>query len=253
MSQRILTITFFSLISATCLLGQYNIGIRAGLSQTTFLGPSEPDVMEGYGFNGGFHFGLSFQWNFSDLVGLRSEILYNQTGASYEFQSDNGYYVFALFNTPRFVLRDTSSVRLNHDNAYLHFPQTVHFKIGRKLEVFAGGYFGVLLNPVARGTWTFGGESNQKEHSFRQGLDYDYNSDNAAEFSPFAAPILIRVLGEDVDLPGTVGAYYLQDTKDDDRFFWYRLRPGWRYFLLFKSWTLSYGSSRIWSQRYYSK
>ena len=59
----------------------YNIGIRAGVSQSKFLGPSEANADESFGLSGGFHFGLNFQWNFNDAIGIRSEILYNQTGS----------------------------------------------------------------------------------------------------------------------------------------------------------------------------
>ena len=197
----------------------YNIGIRAGISQTQFLGPSEPNAQEDYGLNGGFHFGLNFQWNFNDVIGVRSEILYNQTGTNYKFFSDDGFYIFGLFNNSRFVLRDTSEINLQQSNAYLHFPQTFHFKINPRWEAFVGGYFGVLLNPTARGTIVFGGQSFTQEHSFEQGLDFDYNSDEAGDASFFARPILIRVTGEDVDLPGVIGAYYLQETKTSDKFF----------------------------------
>lgn len=211
----------------------YNIGIRAGLSQSTFLGPTEANATESFGLNGGFHFGINFQWNFNDVVGVRSEILYNQTGSEYSFFSDDGYYLFDLFNSPRYVFRDTSKISLSHSNAYLSFPQTFHFRLGNKLELVAGGYFSLLLNPVATGILNFGGETNLKEHSFRQGLDFDFNSDRAGEFNGFTDPILIRVNGEDVDLPGIIGAYYFNDFILDEKFFGidYGLIAGASYYL----------------------
>ncbi len=196
----------------------YNIGIRAGLSQSQFLGPKEVNAIEDYDLNGGFHFGINFQWNFNDIIGLRSEILYNQTGSKYQFFSDDGYYLFDLVNSPRFVFRDTTKITLEHSNAYLSFPQTFHLRVNDKLEIHVGGYFNLLLNPVATGILNFGGETNLQEHSFRQGLDFDYNSDRAGEFNGFASPLLIRVNGEDVDLPGIVGAYYHHDFIVDERF-----------------------------------
>lgn len=213
------------LIFATSIHSQgYNIGIRAGLNQSTFLGPSELRANESYGLNGGFHFGLNFQWNFNDIIGVRSEVLYTQIGSSYNFDSEQGYYIFNLATDSRFVLRDTSSINLNHSNAYIQLPQTVHFKLGEKLELFVGGYIGFMINPVATGTRTFGGEGFTQEHSFEQGLDYDYFGDDASGFNFLSRPILIRVIGQDVDLPGVVGAYFLQNIKNNNRF--YRLDLG---------------------------
>jgi hypothetical protein len=196
----------------------YNIGIRAGISQSMFSGPTEANVNESFALNNGFHFGINFQWNFNDVVGIRSEILYNQTGSDYEFRSPDGYYLFDLVNNDRFVLRDNTEIQLSHSNAYISFPQTFHFSVGERFEVFAGGYVGLMINPVATGTFTFGGDPNIIEHSFIQGLDYDYNSNRAGQSNFFAQPILIRVIGEDVDLPGIVGAYYLYEEVEDDLF-----------------------------------
>ena len=203
----------------------FNIGIRAGLSQTKFNGPLEKDFGESYSLNGGFHFGLSFQWNFNDLIGLRSEVVYNQMGSSYKLDTDNGYYVFPQtlnnFETP--ILRDTSLINLNHSNAYIQLPQTVHFSIGEKLELFAGGYIGFLVSPVATGTVTFGGPSGSQEHSFRQGLNFNYFSDDAETindiFTQRVEDIEIRVDGLDVDIFGITNSYnFMEFNIDRSRF-----------------------------------
>ena len=117
----------------------YNIGIRAGISQSMFSGPSEANVNESFKLNNGFHFGINFQWNFNDLIGIRSEIMYNQIGSDYEFTSPDGYYIFDLVNNDRFVLRDNTEIQLSHSNAYISFPQTFHVSVGDRFEVFAGG------------------------------------------------------------------------------------------------------------------
>lgn len=211
----------------------YNIGIRAGLNQSKFLGPTEPRAEESYGLNGGFHFGLNFQWNFNDFIGVRSEVLYTQIGSSYDFYSPQGYYIFNLATDSRFLLQDTSSISLNHSHAYIQLPQTIHITVTEKLELFAGGYIGFLINPVATGTRTFGGEGFTQEHSFEQGLDYDYFDDDAGSFNFLSRPILIRVIGQDVDLPGVVGAYYLQNSKRSNKYYSldFGLRAGASYYL----------------------
>ena len=191
---------------------QYNVGIRAGTGQGKFRGPTEQ--FEEFGYSGGFHFGINFQWNFSDVIGLRSEILYNQVGSSYQLNSPEGYYIFdpENDNLANITIRDSSVINLKHSNAYLQLPQTVHFKLGKKVELFAGGYVGFLINPVATGTQTFGGFSRDKEHSFQQGLSFNYFGDDQFTFQEFfgVSNILIRANGQDVTITGVANSFSYQ-------------------------------------------
>lgn len=206
----------------------YNIGIRAGLSQSTFVGPSEANADESFGLAGGFHFGLNFQWNFTEVIGIRTEVIYNQTGSGYNFSSADGYNFYRPLilgtniidiNAPReewLFLRDQTDVELNHTFAYLQLPQTLNFKISNKWEAFAGAYISFLLNPLATGTLNFGGDQNLLEnpHIFSQGLDFDFDSDRPGEFNPLLIPRLLIVEGQDVDIPGAVGAYFLFENEE---------------------------------------
>ena len=203
----------------------YNIGIRAGLNQSWFSGPTEPG--ESFGLSGGFHFGLGFQWNFNDVIGFRSEVVYNQKGSSYDFDAPDGYYVFVPEDgLSNIILRDTSTITLTHSNAYIQLPQTVHFRINDDFEIFAGGYIGFLISPVATGNILFGGPGAKQEHSFRQGLNFEYFSDDAdTRFGSFfgnnsGTPILIRANGRDVTLRGVENSYdFMAFDIDDSRFF----------------------------------
>ncbi len=221
-----LTVLLFAFLLAANVQGQgYNIGIRAGLGQNKFTGPLETDFGESYKLSGGFHFGLSFQWNFNDLIGIRSEVLYNQMGSSYELNTPNGFYIFPPEDgSANIILRDTSFIDLNHSNAYIQFPQTVHLRVSDKLEVFAGGYIGFLVSPVATGTLIFGGPGASQEHSFRQGLNFNYFGDDAdTRFDIFGVrsqDILIRANGQDVTLRGIENSYdFNQFNIDEGRFF----------------------------------
>ena len=222
-------ILFVGIVSSVQLLGQgFNIGIRAGLGQNKFSGSVEQDFGESYSLSGGFHFGLSFQWNFNDVIGWRSEILYNQMGSSYSLESPEGYYVFRpdpfQDRSSNIIIRDTTSINLTHSNAYLQFPQTFHFKLGSKLELFGGGYIGFLLSPVATGSLLFGGPGVTQEHSFEQGLNFNYFNDDARTktdpFAPQGRSILIRADGYDVTLRGIENSFDFQQFEmDESRFF----------------------------------
>ena len=222
-------IVFLLFVSSTESYGQgINVGIRAGLGQNKFSGSTEVDLGESYGLSGGFHFGLSFQWNFSDVVGWRTEILYNQMGSSYSLDNPEGFYVIPLDpfqdRMGNLLIRDTTSISLSHSNAYLQFPQTINIKLGPKVEIFGGAYVGFLLSPVATGSLQFGGPSVTDEHSFRQGLNFNYFNDDqftkTSFFNSSGRDILIRADGYDATLRGIENSFdYQSFFPGEGRFF----------------------------------
>ncbi len=264
---QILFCGWIAIISSVALSGQgYNIGIRAGIGQTKFVGPTEENANESFSLSGGFHFGINFQWNFTDLIGIRSEILYNQSGSGYTFESEDGYYLYrelitgaiALDPSERAewpLLRDQKDVNLEHSNAYIQLPQTLHLRATDKFEIFAGGYIGFLLNPLATGTMSFGGDKDLFENPYvfnGQGLDFDYNSDRPGQFNGFDQSILLIVNGEDVDIPGTIGAYYFFEDESEYEYKYksidYGLIGGFTYYLnrgLYTSLRVEYGLNDI--------
>ena len=63
-------------------------GFRAGLTRSTIDGPSEQSALgdlEEYNYNTGFHIGGGVKIPFSDLIGLRAELVYSQKGAKYTY------------------------------------------------------------------------------------------------------------------------------------------------------------------------
>jgi hypothetical protein len=265
MCKKIILLALMTTMMSNSLMSQgYNIGIRAGLGQTKFSGPTEVNATEKNPLTGGFHFGINFQWNFNDFIGIRSEIVYNQNGSKYEFTSENGYYLYrgliagstALDAKTREewpLLRDKTIIKLDQTNAYLELPQTVNLRINDKWEVFAGGYIGLLLNPTAVGNITFGeGDLFENPYIFKQGLTFDYNSDQAGEFSRFLRPILLIVNDQDIDIPGATGAYYFfeNDTEYQQKFksIDYGLIGGFSYYLnkgFYTSFRVQYGLNDI--------
>ncbi len=202
-----LLLIFFLTASISEAKGQGNVvfGIRAGLNYSTFLGPETQE--ESHGINNGFHFGIDVGYQISDLVYLRGEILYLQKGSTYDYSGES-YYIFNLMNNSRFVLQDSSQIKLDISNAYLSFPITAHVTALEKWEFHAGAYVSFLISPIGAGTWTFGSR-DAVNYQFKQGLNFDYDGDRPAESSPFAEQILLLVDEQVVGVPSLVGAYYL--------------------------------------------
>ena len=93
--KKALSLLFFVVLLSPLSAQDYDIGIRAGLNFSKFLGPSEANVNEDFGVAGGFHFGINFQWNFNPIFGIKSEVLFNQIGSGYNYE-DQGFYIFDL-------------------------------------------------------------------------------------------------------------------------------------------------------------
>ena len=215
-----LVFTFFTL---QLVAQDFNIGVRAGLNYSKFQGPSEEGVNESFNISSGFHFGINFQWNFSSFFGVRGEVLYSQIGSGYTYD-DEGFYIFDFVNTSateRFVVRDRSNLQLDISNAHIMFPITGHITLSDKFEIYGGAYFSTLVSPVGIGEWTFGrpGE-NAPDHTFRQTLDYRYNSDWAGPLgvNNRGGLILIIVNEQDVDLARLPGAYFLLEPNENGSF-----------------------------------
>lgn len=196
----------------------YNIGIRAGLNYGKFLGPVESDVVEKFSISSGFHFGINFQYNFSDFLGLRGEVLYQQNGSKYKYEGQ-GFYNFPLSNaidqpTGLFqTVTDLSRINIEVSNGGVSLPVTVHIRTLEKWEFFGGLYTNFIFSSIGSGKWLFGPENDLVEHSFEQGLNYNYRSDEARQSNLFAQTIRLSANGNDAIVTSLAGAYYNYSTK----------------------------------------
>lgn len=197
-------------------------GVRAGLNYSTFLGPTESsdNTIEKYGISNGFHFGLSYAYDFTDLFSLRSEIVYIQNGSSYELDGDS-YYIIRQVNKTT-IEKGTVDYDLNISNAYISIPIMANYRINRKWEIFGGPYVNMLIGPTGRGKLRFESYDRPNDITFRQSLDFNYGSDDDRQifgYSPSSSDdIGIRVDGEDISLRRFAGAYTRQGTKTGNKF-----------------------------------
>lgn len=185
-------------------------GVRAGLNQSTLLGPTIDE--ETYGFSTGFHFGISYAYNFSDIVSLRGEIAYIQNGYEYNYNGDG----FFIIRTAENTVYEKGTVELNLENSlgYISLPIVVNAKLNRKWQVNGGVYFNYLVSPVGQGQLRFVSAENPEDIVFRQRQDYQYYSDEAREGrNDLLGPIGVIVDGEVVNISRYAGAYYQHGEK----------------------------------------
>ena len=199
-------------------------GVRAGLNYSKFLGPSvsNQNAEEVFSYSNGFHFGLSYAYDFTDLFSLRSEIVYIQNGSKYEFDGESFYVIRDAQRNINTFEKGEIDYDLNISNAYISIPIMANYRINRKWEIFGGPYVNMLIGPTGRGKLRFESYNRPEDITFRQSLDFNYNSDAPAQitgYSPNASDqIGILVDGNIVTLPRFSGAYTRQGTKTENKF-----------------------------------
>ncbi len=202
----------------------YNIGVRAGLNYNKFLGPLEQN--ESYHFSSGFHFGLSYQYNFIDNLGLRVELQYTQTGGRKEYTGPS-FYVLRTTDEVFFEEGTLSGTDENGDgvddipgyllevsNAYINFPITLHAKISKKFEILGGAYVGLNINPTANGRLQFDSTDNPEDIYFIQSLSYNYYRDEALQSIPNPGFTTVYVNDDPIGVARVAQAYYQQAEKE---------------------------------------
>ncbi len=203
---RSLSILFCLSLGFTCLQAQLGLGFKAGLSYMELDGPLErtaDEVLEEYTLSSGFQIGVVFDYAFTDLVGLRAELLFSQKGGRYKYDGD-GYFFISPANLV--VARGDKLIQLDIVNTYIDIPITAYYKVG-KFEIHGGAVLGLLVGSKARGIRQFNGTvvgSGEIIERFEQTLDYNYGSDRAQGFLSGDA---IRLMSGAV-LPKSPGAYF---------------------------------------------
>ncbi len=219
-------ILLFSIAFFFCLqinAQRYNIGIRAGLNASKFLGPAEEGMMEGSSFRSGIHFGLTFAYKMNEIWGFKTELAYSDIGSRDSIIGDS-YYIFGIGvqNTPKegFVKR-----YFEVSNAYINVPLHAYIKPFPKLELFGGPYLGFLINPTGGGRVIFDDaiHGEDAQFSFIQSLDINYYTDDARQSSQFGDVITVIVDDETILMPRIAGGYYQFQEKDGGRFNWFDL------------------------------
>lgn len=215
MIKKTLVLILFLTTIITLNAQDYNLGIRAGLNYSKFSGTLEQG--EENSFSGGFHFGLNFAYNFTDLFAINTGLFYVQNGNKQHFDGDS-YYIFRLDDGNKLYEKGKSVIDMDVSNAYISIPLTANYFVSDKIEILGGFYANILISPVGGGTWEFDSFDNPDDISFIQSQDHNYYSDKAAEAQIIGQAIKIGIDGKDYSLPNIANAYYFFDEKEDDKY-----------------------------------
>ncbi len=211
-----------SVISGTAFSQNENIGFgfRAGASISKLDGPSElgpiGETLEEYTMAGGFHIGAAVIYKFTDLVGMKAELVYSQRGTKYEYNGPS-YYVLGRGNLLNTTIFGNRIQTLDISNTFLDIPVLAYYKIG-KFEICGGVNTGILLASTAGGSTNFTGTSSLGTPiaPFLVGLNHNYKKDEAGGAS--TKTIAVNIDGRPYEVPETVMAYYEFTAKDKNQY-----------------------------------
>lgn len=191
-------------------------GFRAGMSFSKIDGPSELGTngkeLESSKMASGFHIGMTINFKFSDIMGLRSELLYSQRGTDYVFDGPS-YYLLGRNTLQSVNILGNRKQTINVSNSYIDIPLTAYYKIGY-FEISGGLNTGLLVSSTAGGNLEFNGISPNGNvmEPFEINLNHNYKKDDARYAFEETQEIIVD--GRPYAVPKIVGAYYEFDEKD---------------------------------------
>lgn len=195
-------------------------GFKTGMTISKINGPSEQANganLESNSTTGGFMVGAIIGYKFTDLAGIKCELLYNQKGTKYNFEGP-GYQVFPTRTGGQITLTGDQRIDLDVSNSYLDIPLMAYGRLG-KLEFEGGISIGLLLAGSATGELELNGvaASGAPAGTFNGVLDYRYNRDNPGIVTT-PDLVALNIDGQDVNVPKILTAYY-PFTTDRGRYY----------------------------------
>jgi hypothetical protein len=230
----------------------FRFGFKTGLNFNQFKGDAETgtNVSETFDRNVGFHFGATFAWEMTDLMGFRGELMYSQKGTRRSFKGDS-YYNFLTADNE--IVRTTGfrTQELNVNNSYIDLPILFYIKPISKIEIYGGASIGVLVTSTGFGNIEMTDLKDDNgaptaPNTINHELDFNFIADDPGE-RRFGNPAsTIKIKNENVPYPQTAAAYYdfLEDRERLHRSLDYGLVGGISFYLsktLYVSGRINYG------------
>jgi len=192
---------------------QVSFGFRTGLNFNTLLS-DELEEGEVFGTNTGFHIGLAFNRQFTDIWGVRAELVYSQKGGTYAYDGTSSA-VFRDRNDRAITHSGLSDIDLSVNNSYVDIPLSGYGRITSWLEISAGIVPGFLVSSKGRGDFIL--DSDALKDVVSLGLIHRYFSDRPGESAeiPDLSDEIISVqeaaTAKELTIPSKIAAYTFQE------------------------------------------
>lgn len=198
-------------------------GFKAGLNFSTFSADAETDAdgntLETFKSSTGFHVGATFSYAFTDLFGLKADLMYSQKGVDRSFEGPSYFHVYT--DTQTFRNRGDLKNQQSVVNSYIDIPVMAYYRIG-PVEVAGGASAGFLVSSTGAGSakYTNTPFGNDTEVVFSYETNYFRDEAGAGSIlSLNSEPITTGGLR----LPNIIGAYY---NSESDKALYKRLDLG---------------------------
>lgn len=189
-------------------------GFKAGLNFNTFSGDAEVDAdgnsLETFNNTTGFHVAATFAYSFTDLFGVKADLMYSQKGVNKKFEGPSYLYIYLDDEDIRSPanLRNEQSVV----NSYIDIPLMAYYRVGA-VEVAGGASMGFLVSSRGSGSGRYSNTIFGNNNDVVLNYETAYFSDGARRES------IVRLSEDPVipngpRLPEVIGAYYNSDNED---------------------------------------
>jgi len=206
------------LIAGESFSQKLSYGFRAGLSFSSFVGPSEVNAagenLESYEFASGFHIGFAVDYSVTDMFGFRGELLFSQRGTEYRYNGDSYYFLRRNVPSEDKLVYGKRSVDMGVSMANLELPLVAYYKFG-SFEILGGVTIGAMMTSTGGGSLDMSQVVSPVGNAvdpFVITLQHNYSKDGARQAGPNDLPVLVD--GVTVLTSTNTGAYYDYDVKN---------------------------------------
>lgn len=197
---------------------EFSGGFRAGLNFASFDGDREMSAdgmteYETFRTYTGFHVGATFALEFTDLVGIKADLMYSQRGGQIDYDGPSYFYLYQ--NTADTEGEINFGRRVSEKdvvNSYIDIPVVAYYRLG-PFEIEGGVSAGVMVSSRLSGGTTYSGTRFGADEEIIFNFDGNYYRDGAGGQSilAFATEPLPRT---EVRPPSIVGAYYNSNSDE---------------------------------------
>lgn len=209
----------FFIVLAICIVNTafaqgLKLGFKTGLTISKLNGPSEESNgmdLESNSTTGGFMVGAIFGYAFTDLSGIKAELLYNQKGTKYNFTGP-GYQNLPTETGSTVSLTGNQRIDLDISTSYIDIPVMAYGRLG-KFEFEGGVSLSLLISSTGNGEVEIDGITavGASTGVYNGVLDHRYGRDDISGRTSFLPEDLIalNVDGQMINVPKILSSYYL--------------------------------------------
>ncbi|MEO0732069.1 MAG: outer membrane beta-barrel protein [Bacteroidota bacterium] len=147
-------------LTMSTLAAQFSGGFRAGLNFVSLDGPTEMSAdgmrsFESFNNTTGFHVGATFAYAFTDLFGVKADLMYSQKGGEIVFEGPSYFYLYSdRQDREGEIIFGQLNGETDVINSYIDIPVVAYYRFGA-LELEGGFSAGLLAGSRGSGGKTY--------------------------------------------------------------------------------------------------